>query len=177
MKTDGSDRVDAMKLAQSGQTLKGECEGARLARWAASAPAPDLAGPVGWTAAFELQTDASGHAVAWMDLDAHAETQLVCQRCLTPMNWTQSVHRRFRFVATETEALAEDNDSEEDVLALDQELDLRVLVEDELIMDLPLVPMHEQCPNPVHLSAQTPDFVEKPPAFSALAQLKIDKKD
>jgi len=50
------------------------------------------------------------------------------------------VDRDFRFVPDEATAMAEDDEAEEDLLVLSGEFDLLALVEDELLMDLPLVP-------------------------------------
>ncbi len=177
MKSGHPDRIDPIKLAQAGQTVSGQSLGAALSRWAESSADPARCGPVDWSAHFELRTDAAGRDVAWMNLQAQAGLQLVCQRCLLTMDWHQHLEREYRFVATESQALELDSDTEEDLLALDQALDLLALVEDELIMDLPMVPMHEVCPKPVRLATQTPDFEEAPPVFSALASLKDLKKD
>ena len=59
------------------------------------------------------------------------------------------IERSFRFVADEALASALDADAEEDVLALPQRLDLHALLEDELLLGLPLVPMHVICPQPL----------------------------
>ena len=63
------------------------------------------------------------------------------------------VDRWFRFVADEATAELEDDDSEEDVLALEPRPDIAQLVEDELLMAMPLVPMHETCPVAVPMQA------------------------
>ena len=53
------------------------------------------------------------------------------------------------------------------------------LVEDEVLMALPLVPSHDECPTGVVHSVQTDDFdeaaEEKPHPFAALAALKNKK--
>ena len=59
------------------------------------------------------------------------------------------VDRRLFFVAGEDAAAALDTESDDDVLALEPFLDLRGLVEDELLLALPLVPRHEVCPEPL----------------------------
>ena len=57
---------------------------------------------------------------------------------------------------------------------------LQALIEDEVLMALPLVPRHEVCPDPVRLGAQTDDFDSageaKRQPFAALAALKSEKK-
>jgi uncharacterized protein len=52
------------------------------------------------------------------------------------------------------------------------------LVEDELIMSLPLVPLHEVCPEVLPVSAVDPEFEKaaaKPNPFGVLAGLKTGK--
>ena len=77
------------------------------------------------------------------------------------------------FVKGEDAAAALDAEAEDDVLALTPALDLRELIEDELLLALPLVPRHAHCPEPLPRA-----FVEDPavdPAdnpFAALAVLK-----
>ena len=68
-----------------------------------------------------------------------------------------------------------DEEGDEDVLALTRALDLPALVEDELILALPLVPRHEVCPQDVPLEAVDEGFEaagERPNPFAALAALK-----
>lgn len=171
------ERLDVMKLAQAGQTLTGHYPGSALDRWSSSGLNPEQACEVAWSAQFELQTDAAGRFTPWLHLKAEAQIQLACQRCLQPMTWPQQVACHYRFVPTEELALAQDNESEEDVLSLAQPLDVLELVEDELIMDLPMVPLHDTCPVPVKTGTQTPDFVEKAHPFAALTGLKGQKTD
>ena len=84
--------------------------------------------------------------------------------------------RDFRFVASEAIAEQEDEESEEDVLVTSKAFDLLELIEDELLMAAPLVPMHTVCPQPLKLQAVDPEFVElpqdKPNPFAVLQQLK-----
>ena len=136
---------------------------------------------VRWTARGAQQTDASGHARIWLHLEAGVSLPLTCQRCLGHADIEVSVVRDFRFVATEEQAEAEDEESEEDVLVLSRDFDLRALVEDELLMALPLVPRHTVCPGDVKLAVQDADFeaasAAKPNPFAALAGIKDGKAD
>ena len=67
------------------------------------------------------------------------------------------IDRTFRFARSDDEAAELDEASEdEDFLALGRPLDLPSLVEDELIMALPIVPRHETCPQPL-LAPEVPD--------------------
>jgi len=69
-----------------------------------------------------------------------------------------------------------DADSDVDVLALSRSVDLRELVEDELLLAMPLVPRHEVCPAPLLAPQADVAFEEaeqdRPNPFAALAALK-----
>lgn len=172
-------RLDLRALAQAGETLSGDTPLAEMERLAAEAVAP--AGPVHWSARPEYRQPAVLTGVAradapvlWLHLTAQASVPLTCQRCLGPVDTVLEVDRWFRFVADEATAETEDEDSEEDVLVLTPAFDLPALVEDELIMTLPLVPMHDSCPVAVVTQAGEIDAPshDKPNPFAALAQLK-----
>ena len=78
--------------------------------------------------------------------------QLLCQRCLRPVDVTVSSDRLLYLAGSEAEAeRLEATLAEEDieVLVVDGALDLAGLVEDEVLLTLPLVPMHGDCATPV----------------------------
>jgi uncharacterized protein len=62
------------------------------------------------------------------------------------------------------------------VLAVSRSFDLMELVEDELLMEMPLAPRHEVCPEPPRLSAEDEDFEgsssRQDNPFGVLGQLK-----
>jgi uncharacterized protein len=132
-----------------------------------------------WQAHGELRVGGSGFQQIWLHLQASVILPLICQRCLGPADIEVSVDRSFRFVATEEQAEAEDEEAEEDVLALHRDFNLMELIEDELIMAMPVVPRHEVCPTEVKLAVQDPDFEAesgaKPNPFAVLAKLQTGK--
>jgi uncharacterized protein len=131
--------------------------------------------PVTWSAKGEMRNPSHVQPEIWLDLKAGALLSLTCQRCLAPVDVPVSVDRSFRFVNDEETAAAQDDQSEEDVLALSRDFDLVQLVEDELLMDMPLAPRHETCP-PVALAVADDAFEgssarhENP--FAVLGRLK-----
>jgi len=67
-------------------------------------------------------------------------------RCLEPVEAAIDAVRMFRIAQTESQAAREDADAEEfDVLAASPRFDVLELVEDEVIMALPIAPRHEAC--------------------------------
>ena len=175
------DRLDMRAFAQAGAQLAVEEPLSQFDRLLAEVPpgADPAGGAVSWVAQAELRPGARGaEASVWLHLQAHAQLPLACQRCLAPVPVALDVDRWFRFVADEATAAEEDEDSEEDVLALEPRPNLRELIEDELLMELPLVPMHDTCPQPVVMAAgaidDAPD-ADTPPRknpFAELARLK-----
>ncbi len=135
---------------------------------------PDLL--VDWKAEGEVRTPLAGAGQIWLHLTVHASFPMECQRCLTPVDVPLSVERSFRFVADEATAEALDDDSEEDLLAMSREFDLHELIEDELLMALPVVPKHDECPTAIPLASSDEDFeeanAEKPNPFAALTGLR-----
>jgi len=129
---------------------------------------------VRWQANGQWRAEAGGGAQIWLHLRAHTMLPLICQRCLEPADVVVAVDRSFRFVATEAQAEALDEEIEEDVLVLARDFDLHALVEDELLMALPLVPRHAVCPVQLRMSVQDVDFdaAERPNPFAALAGFK-----
>lgn len=180
--------VDLRTAAQQGEVLRGSCPLTALERLCSDWPADDAAlnNPVVWEAtpvwreplpgAGVVQARVAGGAQLWLHLTVQAQVPQVCQRCLTPALEAVEVDRWFRFVADEATAAAEDDDSDEDLLVLEPRFNLLALIEDELLMGLPLVPMHAVCPVAVQLSAGDIDApaaeAERPHPFAALAALK-----
>lgn len=172
-------RLDVKAFAQAGAVLSGQESLSQYPRLLEEAGAPGAGRLVQWQARGAQRVDASGFAQIWLHLTAQVSLPLTCQRCLGPVDVVLQVDRAFRFVVSEAQAEAEDEQAEEDVLALSREFDLHALIEDELLMELPLVPRHEVCPTAVRLAVQDADFeaaeAERPNPFAALAGLKGGK--
>ena len=141
------------------------------------APKPDLT--VNWQANSESRAGSGTEADIWLHLQSTAMLPLTCQRCMGLMDVSLAVDQWYRFVATEEIAMAEDDQCEEDLLVMVPQFDLLCVLEDELLMALPLVPMHAQCPVAPVLSVGelelTDIAIEKPNPFAVLAQLKGKK--
>ena len=181
--------VDLRTLAKQGEGLSGNHPLSAYERLCHDLPGDTAAkaASVSWSAQPELrerlgtlaaepQGRAAGGPQLWLHLQAQADVPQICQRCLTPTVEHVEVDRWFRFVSDEATAAAEDDESDEDVLVLEPRFNLHELIEDELLMALPLVPMHDECPVPVRMSAGELEAQvqerERPNPFAALAALK-----
>ncbi|HEY4065665.1 MAG TPA: YceD family protein [Burkholderiaceae bacterium] len=171
-------RLDVALFAKEAGALAGEWPLRQLERVAASsapgAPVTD-ADAVRWTARGELHALRGGEVQTWLAVGAATQVALECQRCLKPVDVPLQIARRFLFVQGEDAAAQLDTDSEDDVLALTRALDLRELIEDELLLAMPIVPRHEVCPEPLALPDDDDGLDEAPNPFAALAALKTTK--
>jgi uncharacterized protein len=171
-------RLDVSAFIAEAAQLSGQWPGASLARLAdLQTPPQDTAlQAIDWHAGGSRVPVTGGEAELWLHLQASAGVWLTCQRCLQPFQVRLDIDRRLRFVRGEAAAEALDAEIEDDVLALSKSLDLRALVEDELLLALPIVPRHAACPQPLPVplgEAPAPDEVparENP--FAALQRLK-----
>lgn len=168
-------RLDVEAFAKAGGQASGEWPVVDLKRLAggAIAAAPGPAPAVRWSVRGEYRRPSGAEAEIWLHLKAGSLLPLECQRCLSPVETALGAERSLRFVAGERQAAALDAEIEDDVLALSKNLDLRELIEDELLLALPLVPRHEDCPQPLRVGdAPDPDPDERPNPFAALEALK-----
>ncbi len=172
-------RLDVRRFAEDGAELAASDSLQSFRRLAAETQQPGDAAPVQWRARGELLNPRHVHPEVWVHLEAETVLPLVCQRCLNPVDVPVNVDRSFRFVSDEATAAAEDDASEEDLLAVSRSFDLVELVEDELLMELPVAPRHEVCPEAVKMSAADPDFeaaeAEREHPFAVLGRLKTGK--
>jgi uncharacterized protein len=126
---------DLTALAQRGGVLEGSMELARCARL------KDLLNSDGGRVTARLTFSRSHDDLLLMQLQCEARLELVCQRCLKPV--VHEVSEPVDFAIAETE---------ESLAVLPQGIDLialqgdrfqpATLIEDELIVSLPLVPRH-----------------------------------
>lgn len=171
-------RLDVKSFAEDGARLSGQEPLRTFERLLAEAQGREPDSLVKWSAAGDTRNPRHVTPEIWLHLQAGVAMQLTCQRCLAPVEVPVSVQRSFRFVADESTAAAQDDESEEDVLAMSRSFDLLELVEDELLMEMPLAPHHETCP-PVQMVVEDEGFEgssarhENP--FVVLGQLKGTK--
>jgi uncharacterized protein len=143
-------RLDVRAFARESATLSGTTSLPDMPRLAAEQNAP-TDGPgteVSWALTGYNKDLRGGAHQTWLHVAAQAHLGLVCQRCLETMTQPLVVDRSFRFVSNEQAADAEDDQAEEDLLVASLAFDAMTLIEDELILALPLVPRHDDCQPP-----------------------------
>ena len=177
-----ADRLDIPAFTDDEGDLSGELTLAQLGRLRdglhPDLPMDTLDLPVTWQIQGQTRPRPGGSSERWLHLQAHADVPLTCQRCLGRVDVPATLDRWFQFVDSEALAAELDADAEDDVLVSSRSFDLLELLEDELLLSLPLVPTHDSCPNPPQLQFEseatdplTPDETPRHP-FAALAGLK-----
>lgn len=178
---DAAELTGDWAIAELPRLAESECppDGAEVgAHPSAERANADLSRRVRWHVAGSLRPVGGQHQI-WLALKAEADVVLQCQRCLLPVEVTVEVDRQFRFVEDEDTAAAIDDEIEDEVLVLTRALNLRELLEDEMLLAMPLVPRHEACPAPLPRTFGDVDEVDAAEAaanpFAALAALRKDK--
>lgn len=117
------------------------------------------------------------NGILWLKYDIKAHLWIACQRCLSPM--MVDVSDEYELAILQDDRQIGQIDDAEFVLideicphAGRKMLPLKDLLEDELLLVLPLAPRHDDCQMPVEATttAATDDNMESP--FAALAALK-----
>jgi len=117
------------------------------------------------TLAYSVRGGENGGGRLSLTIEIRGELRLVCQRCLGPLAFPLAARSELELAETESEIEAADDDVDR-VLAT-KSMAVAALVEDETILALPMVPLHERCETSVARDASA-----KAAPFAALAGLR-----
>lgn len=110
---------------------------------------------------FELTGDCKQFSQPSLHLRIKTELPVICQRCLDEM--LISLDLSFDYLISNTTINELDENDEIDWLEANNEMNLQELIEDELLLAMPIAPVHEK--NCTKLSTQSG---EKPNPFAVL---------
>jgi uncharacterized protein len=85
-----------------------------------------------------------------LKLTVQGQVELTCQRCLSGMQHTVEIDRMVYLARTEVEMERLDELPDSDAILVGETLSLVELVEDEVLLGLPLAPMHAEGKCPVN---------------------------
>jgi uncharacterized protein len=125
---------------------------------------------------FEMEFGRDPLDLPYVEIRAEADLPLQCQRTLERFLHPVRVHQRLGLITDEAQEAALPEGMEPILLAPHGELDPAGLIEDELILAIPVVPID---PRSTEVTAEWPaegDEEQKPNPFAALAALKTQKK-
>lgn len=161
-------QLDAQQFARAQGSLSGEAPAAAFDRLAKECV--NGQGRIRW----ELDGSEDDDGVCWIEVDLSGSMMLQCQRCLDGVEFRVDSFSRLRLVPAGEPWGDEDlEDDSYEALELGGLLDTRTLVEDEVLLSLPIIPLHEQCGIPAVAegeAARPAADVASP--FAALGKLK-----
>jgi uncharacterized protein len=157
--------IDGLKFAREGERLQGNLPLSRLPRVAAELP-----DPAGSGVSYELKGFVDSRGKPGIDVQIRAQFALVCQRCLSRLDFDLDRHTRFMLVADEA-ALPElgEEDTETEAVPIEAVANVVDLVEQEVLLDLPIAPSH---PDGACAAPDRPHSVEPDSPFAVLRRLK-----
>jgi uncharacterized protein len=157
--------VDGFAFCRLGEQREGVTPVVQFARVAAEASKSE--GEIRWS--FHGGRHTRGYLQLTMVVDG--EVALACQRCLLPFSYGFDTHSLLVLASDEADADATEealDDERIDVIVGSAALDLLQLVEDEVLLALPLSPRHPKCPD--GSSVPAPEKPDSP--FAVLQKLK-----
>ena len=164
--------VDAWRMVQARRSFQGSVALASMPRLKGSLCSTD--GAV--TYDIEFGRDELGVANVWVKADAGLP--LVCQRSLEPFVLPVHVDAKLGLIVSESEEAALPPGYEPLLVQDDGKLHMADVIEDELILALPVVPLKPGV-EPVERSWAVEDEVESPKKenpFAVLQKIKVSKK-
>lgn len=166
------ERIDAVKMFARMGSITADLPLARLQRFS-----DQLSGNAQERAiAVDLQfgRDEEGRRLLTAALDG--KVRVVCQRCLQDMEL--DLHSTLSLLVFDTEEELEKlPESRDGVVMTEDGLDVVALIEDELILSLPMIPMHDDpsCNRVLNQLKEGGGANERPNPFAVLAALKAAK--
>jgi len=155
--------IDGIEFARIGRRLQGDVSIADLARLC------EGLGSGGGVLHYALSGTLSEKGRPQLVCEVDGVLNLVCQRCMEPLPFPLSI-RSVLELASEGETLppVEDEDDAVDLIPADAAMDVLALVEDEVLLSLPVAPMHDEQACGVAHSSRT----GKTNPFEVLSTLK-----
>jgi uncharacterized protein len=132
--------IDGLEFARIGSKLQGAWPVAEFQRLR------DALRSTAGTLRYELQGVPEEQGKPALRLTVDGGLQLVCQRCLGALEFPLHIEVSLRLARTQQEMEAEPLEAEgpESIVA-GKEMQVRALVEDEVLLALPIAPRHEHC--------------------------------
>ncbi len=143
--------IDSISFAQKSESLQGKIAVSSLQRVQG-----DLASSEG-EIEFRVQGRMDGRQRPNLTLSVSGQLILACQRCLADMAHLLNLKSELVLVASETQLPnLGDEDEDVDVVVASYKVNLLELLEDEIILALPLAPKHDyECINPENADGQS----------------------
>lgn len=169
--------IDSLEFARTGRQVSGQVPLSALARLADLLAREE--GTLDWSLRGERRLDVQGRQRAILALTVEGSLWMTCQRCLLPLQVHLRADNHLLPLAAGEAWPDEENEDfaglgmagpeHDNIDPIEAAIGQSVLelVEDEVLLSLPIAPVHEMCSVPVHDNGRA---AASP--FAALAQLK-----
>lgn len=162
--------VDAWRMVSARRSFQGEFPVVAMKRLGET-----LAGTEG-TAHYELDFGRDEFGTAYLDVRVQVPVTLTCQRSLEPFVLPMTVDSRLGLIRSERDEAALPPNVEPLLIADDSKLNLLEVIEDELLLALPLVPVNPDSTLPEDVVGPPPEEVSSEGRsdnpFAVLRELK-----
>jgi uncharacterized protein len=161
--------IDPVRLADEGVRIEGQLAGESLARLRALRHPGTVPEPV----LVQLEFERTAHGVRLLRGTFRTQLVVTCQRCLGPLTLALEAHPLLVLLAPDEASPTADEEAE--TLVVEGPVSLAELVEEELLLAMPMFPVHRdgECTAPG--SKPEPEPASAPDArnpFAALGALK-----
>ena len=151
--------IDGLAFARNAERVEGRLALDAMPRLARSGCSAAALG-------FVLAGEINQRGKPGLKLAVDGSVRLQCQRCLESLEFPLHLDVQLELAANEAQVAAGDDDEVDRILA-GPDMDVAALVEDEVLLGLPMVPKHAQCK-----AAAGSEVTARPSAFEKLAVLK-----
>jgi uncharacterized protein len=152
--------INNVEFAQTQQTLAGEIDAANCERLAEILAASGTGAHIH----FKLTGAAKQLRNPSLHLSIDAQLPVTCQRCLDEMQ--VQLNLDFDYIICDELPIETDENDDTDWLEASPDMDVQALIEDELLLAMPIAPMHDH-----DCSQQSMQSGEKPNPFAVLKGL------
>ncbi len=159
--------IDSLDFARNGKEISGEIATAELPRLL------DLLDNSSGSVNYRVRGGAGRDEKPFLSINVVGECQLRCQRCLGALDYALQLETRL-MLCEQSELDTQDDDEDEfDSILAEAQLDVLDLLEEEILLSLPISPRHE----PGVCQAADGKDVDKGAVnpFAALAKFKVVK--
>jgi uncharacterized protein len=135
--------IDSLGFAREAKTLQGELPIVSLTRTL------DMLASSAGNLTYQVEGRISERSRVQFVLQIDGVLSVACQRCLEGIDFPLNIRSVLEFVEDEVDLTQEEiEDDSIDFLPVQNEIDVVALIEDEIILNLPPAPRHENCALP-----------------------------
>jgi len=156
--------IDSLDFARDGRKISGEVSLVEMPRLI-----DILANPQGMLS-YTISGGMDNQGSPYLDLSANGCCQLCCQRCLENMDYQVKLDTHLLLRKQEVLDVLDEEVEQFDSILADEELDVLNLLEDEVLLSLPIAPKHQTGDCQAAVGRNRLEGVNHP--FSSLEKLK-----